>query len=551
MNGNTKLKLFGASSMAALAVAVFMNVCAIDHMEQQVIDMRLEAERGGFGASTGGQAISAGGVPGEGTGVMATGWNGTTAEVLFVQDAVHRGRGIAPAANAPLSVESKPKPQGDASVSRMSSRPPSLNVYAVSDGSPRRITRYIYDRLLLDNPDQPRNLLPRLAVDWEVSEDRLVYTFHLRQGVQFADGRPFTSKDVKFTYDVLQDPEVQANHYRAKFEDVESVTIPDIVDEETGETIPDPYKIVVTYSKEYWKGLVTFGLDLEILNAGWYEDQIPIQAKKLDITDFSTTPGQPGFGPVFNKIRMPAPGTGPYYLDGTEYDTEGRILELKKNPFYWGMQITPEYWNFKKLNWLFIKDDVSAFQEFLKEKFDVMVVDHDAWEDRHSKDETVNNIANHYVYDHTGIGYSVIVWTTRRAPFDDPLVRKAMSHLVNQDWILETIEKGHGSVAVCPTKRVYESYNQNVEPYGYSIEKAKALLAEAGWADTNGDGVLDKNGQKLEFTFKLGSPRQFYTMVTGQLNDACKQVGIKMNTEVVEWATYVEDLTNERDFDAV
>ena len=111
-----------------------------------------------------------------------------------------------------------------------------------------------------------------------------------------------------------------------------------------------------------------------MFNKGWYQDNIPRFASKLDIEEYSIEPGKPGFGEVFNKIRMPAPGTGPYYYPQTTYTKDGQTLDLIQNPFYWGTQVNPEHWNFSKVRWVIIKDAVGAVQEFKKQQFDVFAL---------------------------------------------------------------------------------------------------------------------------------------------------------------------------------
>jgi peptide/nickel transport system substrate-binding protein len=140
------------------------------------------------------------------------------------------------------------------------------------------------------------------------------------------------------------------------------------------------------------------------------------------------------------------------------------------------------------------------------------------------------------------------VWNNRQPPFNDPKVRLAMTHLVDRGWIIQEIERGRGEIATCPSKKTYPQYLQT-EPIPFDVEKARALLAEAGWKDTNGDGVLDKGGKPFEFELKVGSPRRFYTQVAAQLGDAAKKVGIRMTLRQLEWATFIQDY-QERRFDS-
>jgi peptide/nickel transport system substrate-binding protein len=483
---------------------------------------------GGPNAPKGASASASSRVPGAESEVEAVGWGGRRAKVTYVEGAVP---------DAPLRIADKPRPQNDWYVNRRNSPPKSLNYYATNEGDATTITKYILLPMMSVDYDAPPKVQPRLATSWEVSDDKLTYTYHLRRGVQFADGRPFTSADLRFSFDVMRDPAVKADHLRGEFENVDSI-----------ET-PDPYTLVVHYKTKFWKGIYSFGVTLRCLNKGWYEEQIPVYAKKLGIDKWDTEPGKPGFGEVFNKIRVPCPGTGPYYIESDEDFTRETVI-LRQNPFSFLAQLHPDWFNFTQLRWIFINDDQAADEAFRKQDFDITVVDHDRWADSLSKDPTILRISNHWTYDHIGLDSSLIYWNCRKSPFDDARVRRAMTMLVDRDWILAEIERGNGTVAVCKSKRSYPDYSNDLPPIPFDVEGAKKLLAAAGWRDSDGDGVLDKDGVRFEWELKFPSGRRFYTRVCEQIADACKKAGIRMKQNGLEWATFQDDL-EQRKFDAV
>jgi peptide/nickel transport system substrate-binding protein len=533
MNEQSKtLRIATVLGLFAFTIAMTMNTCAMGRLEEQVIMTRQAVEqRTGGTARVVGAAHSPGAATseaGSGTGIVAQGWGGNSAEILHVS-------GAKP--GAPVSLDDKPKPQGDTYVQRQSGAPGTLNYYVTNDGLTRRIAKNSLEGMITINPENPSELWPQLATSWEVSDDKLVYTYTLREGVLFADGRPFTSSDVVFTFETMRDPAVKAEHMRGSFEDVESV-------EANG-----THSIVVRYRNKDWRGLTAIGYHLYVLNKGWYEEQIPVYAKRLDIDEFATAPGSPGFGEVFNKIRVPCPGTGPYYMADLVYDSE-KDLELVQNPFWWGIQVHPGWHNFHSLKTIFIDDDVGAFQEFRKGHFDVMVVDAAAWDDEYSKDELLLKTTNFYSYDHMGIGFSHITWNNREPPFDDPRVRRAMAHMIDREWILKEVNRGRGSVGACFGKPSYPiCQTPGLVPLKYDLDKAKALLAEAGWTDSDGDGILDKEGQRFEFEVKVGSPRTFYTQVGGLMSDSAAKIGIRATLRTLEWSTFLNDYM-EDNFDA-
>lgn len=537
---DVKLRVATVGALALVVAALLMNTCAMDRLEQQVIEQRKVLERVAGGGGGGGPVTTAApgarpdgkAVPGTGTGVFAVGWGGRRAEVLHAEGAVPEGV---------FRIADKPLPQNDAYVNRRNSPPKTFNYYATNEGETSNITPITIRSMILVNRDAPPKVDPDLAISWDVSEDKLTYTYRLRRGVQFADGRLFTSADVKFSFDVMRDPAVNAEHLRSAFDDVESLTT------------PDDHTVVVKYKKKYWPGIYSVGFSLRILNKGWYEEQIPVWAKKSGIEQYATEPGKPGFGEVFNKIRIPCPGAGPYYWAQDDYDpavasTTG--IEWVQNPFWYGWQVHPRHYNFPKLRWRFISDDVAAFEEFRKQGFDVSTVDFNTYDDEYSKDPTISAIARYEEYDHIGLAFSHIAWNCRQPPFDDPRVRRAMTMLMDREWIVKEIERGRAQVATCPTKPIYPEYSHDIKPIPFDIEGARKLLAEAGWKDSDGDGVLDRNGKRFEWELKVGSPRRFYTQVGAALQDACKKAGIRMSLRTLEWATFIQDL-EERRFDAV
>lgn len=538
--GPSKLAIVNSLLLAGVLVSSMMVTCSNDAVERRLIAIEKKIGQGGGGESQGVQspggegpagqapAVPVGGprVPGAPSGVSVTGWGGRSAVVTFVEGGLPNG---------PLTLAQKTKPQGDAYVNRRNSAPKSLNYYASNEGETSTLTGVILGRLIGVDPDKPPAVEPALATSWEVSDDKLTYIFHLRKGVQFADGRPFSSADVRFSFDAMRNPSVKAEHMRSAFDDVESI-----------ET-PDPHTVVVRYKRKYWKGLYAFGVTLRVLNRGWYEAEIPRWAKKLDIAKFSTDANSPDFGETFNKIRIPCPGTGPYYLRDENDFTAQRVV-MVQNPFWFGIQLYGDRYNLLRYETVYIADEVVADQEFRKGNFDVQVVDPDRWEDQLKTDPVIKAVANHYTYDHTGLAFSYITWNCRKPPFDDARVRRAMTHLVNRKWIHEELERGRGAIANYPSKPSYPFYTPRVDAIPFDVEKARALLAEAGWKDTDGDGVVDRDGKPFEFDLKVPSGRQFFLRMGDAFREACKSAGVRMRVTPLEWSVFITDF-EERKFD--
>lgn len=538
--------------LAAILVSSALVTCSNDQLERRLIgieksirDARSSSPSGQGdpvpGSSTSstttarptasGGAGAAARTPGAGSGVSVTGWGDRRAEVTFVEGAP---------ADAPLTLDEKQsrrgKPQSDVYVNRRPSPPKSLNYYVSNEGETNTQTNLILHRMIGIHPDDLTKVEPWLATRWEVSEDKLTYTYHLRRGVQFADGRPFSSADVKFSWDVMLNPSVRADHLRGGIEDIESLTT------------PDPFTVVVKYKKVYWAGLYDLGFGLKVLNKGWYEAEIPNYAKQLGIARHSVDPTSPDFGEVFNKIRIPCPGTGPYYLPSDESFTKERLV-MVQNPFWYGIQLYGDRYNQRRSEVVFIQDDVVADEEFKKGNFDVQVVEADRWDDQLSKDPKVTSVSKHFVYDHMGLGYRFVAWNCRKPPFDDARVRRAMTHLFDREWVVREIQRGRGAVATCPTKWNSPMFNRDIAPWPYDPKRAREILEEAGWRDTDGDGVVDKDGKPLDFEFKFPSGIPFFNRVADPFCEAAKAAGVRVRQKQLEWSVFITDYY-ERKFDA-
>lgn len=428
-------------------------------------------------------------------------------------------------------------PQGDFFIDSYVSEPGSLNYYASNEGITNIFTSYALGRLLIIDLDDPSKVEPSLAESWEIAPDKLTYTFHLRPGVLFSDGSPFSADDVVFSYQVAKDEKVKAHHIRSGLVDVESV---EKVDDLT---------VRAKYARPYWKGLYVFGYTLKIIPRKWYEENLPLKAKELGIEKWSVKPGEEGFGEVFNQMRDVPPGTGVFmFRQGVSWKS-GESATLFRNPHSWFKKRYPWCYNLDGVQYRFIKDDVAKNEEFRKQTVDVIVCDHDNWFDNLSKDPVIAKIARHYSYDHIGLGFSYIAWNCRKPPFDDARVRRAMTMLTDRKTILDQLERGEGTIAACITKRIYPDYSNDLEPWPFDVEKARALLAEAGWRDSNGDGILDKDGKDFEFEFKYPTPRRFFVRVGALLRDACQRVGIRMRDTPMEWSVFYQQY-KDRNFDS-
>ncbi|MBI4558905.1 MAG: hypothetical protein HY706_15085 [Candidatus Hydrogenedentes bacterium] len=409
-----------------------------------------------------------------------------------------------PAKTSPASPDVNETPvDGDWLVARMPDEMPTLNPFTSTDVYSQRILLLVMESLL-ERDNQTLELGPGLAESYTVSDDHLVYTFKLRPGVVFSDGTPLTAQDVKFSFDTLMDPTVDALHLRNYFVNVATC---DVADELTAK---------FTCKEPYFKTHIALGEDLKIIPKHIY--------------------GQGDFNKHPNN-RHPI-GSGRYVFERWETNQQ---LVLTRNERYWGTKP-----HLLKRVYKIITDDNAALQVLNRQDLDVMALGPDQWATHAQKPEfeAKFNKFQYYTPSHSYIG-----WNLRRPQLSDKGVRRALTMLLDRQTILDTIYHGLGKVVTGNFFIETAEYSKDIEPWPFDPAGAQRLLDEAGWIDSNGDGFRDKDGTplRIEFMIVTGSDEaeQLATVYKEELDKA----GIDFTIRKLEWATFLES-TQEHRFDA-
>lgn len=381
--------------------------------------------------------------------------------------------------------------------------PDTLNPLTSTDAYSSRILGYVNDTLLERNRDTLK-YEPQLAERFEISQDRLSYTFYLRKNVVWHDGHPFTADDVVHSFERIQDPKVEAPHLRVYYADVERV-----------EKIDD-FTVRFVTRKPYFLALNVCGT-------------IPLLPKHLykPGSDFNSDPI--GRAPV---------GLGPYQF--VEWKTNKKIV-LQRNEKYWSDK--PQI---KRIEFKIVSDDTVSFQLLKKGELDYGGVRPIQWVRQTDSEKFLSRYQKlRYLLP----GFNYIGWNNKSEFFSDKRVRQAMTHLVDRQKILEKINFGQGRVVESPFFPEAAQYNQKLKTRVYDVKKAQLLLAEAGWQDRDGDGYLDREGKAFKFTFLYPSGSKFSERVAPILKEELKKVGIDMSIERMEWAAFLERIQAKK-FDA-
>jgi len=405
------------------------------------------------------------------------------------------------AAGAKEVTDHKPA-YGDTLVEGTIGEPSILIPMLAGDSASHAVAGLIFNGLV--KYDKDLTLTGDLAESWDISKDGLVITFHLKKGVKWTDGVEFTAEDVMFGYKTIIDDKTPT----AYSEDYKQVKKAEM---------PDKYTFRVTYEKPFAPALSSWG-------------SLPVLPKHLlagkDITKSELGRNPVGMGPF--KLTKWTPGSevvlesNPNYFEGKPYinryvyrvipDPATMFLELQAGGVDW-MGLTPLQYTRQTQSTYFEKN----FNKF-----------------------------RYPVFSYTYMGFNL-----KHPWFKDKRVRQAIAYAVDKDEIVHGVLFGLGKAATGPYVPDTWPYNPNVKRYEYNPEKAKTLLLDAGWKDTDGDGLLDKDGRPFEFTILTNMGNSLRMKTATIIQWRLEMIGIKVKIRALEWSTLINEFIDKRRFEAV
>jgi peptide/nickel transport system substrate-binding protein len=429
-----------------------------------------------------------------------------------------------------------PPVQGDTIIVRYDSEPESLNpiisssanaVYAVFGSNYSQIMETM---LGYDEKDWSVTK-PILAESYpEISDDRLVYTFTVRDGVKWHDGKPFTAEDVLFSAKATAMPLTDAAASRTRITDLDDVQV------------IDGRKVRFTMRKPYYLN------DVQLGNSSIFPKHIFDAEGLLDGFSFKDVTGAKGksdpkikkFADQFNKHpnnRAPI-GTGPYKFEKWE---TGKEIVLTRNEDYWG---TKPYLD--RIVLRIITDNPAALTALKAGEVDLLRL----IPIQYSQQTSGPGFDDQFVKQRYSIPqYQYLGWNLERPYFKDKRVRQALAMLIDRQQIIDSLFSGLATLAASPINPSSADYNPNIKPLPYDPKRAMELLDEAGWKDHDGDGIRDKDGVPFKFEI-LGAAG---STLTGQLvpifKEQFRKAGIEMNERLLDFTVFIENLRDHK-FDA-
>ncbi len=403
--------------------------------------------------------------------------------------------------------------KNDRLVLYLGNNPETLNPVLATTANANSVISYIFDRLISYDvkTGEPQ---PKLAESWKISPDGKTYTFKIRPNAFFHDGTPVTAEDVKFSFDIIKNPKVDAAHLQNYYAFLDSVTV------------KGPYEVEFKMKEIYYRNLIMVGLN----------DIIPKHI--YGVGDFNRNEAN----------RFPI-GSGPYKF--SKWDA-GRSVELKLFDKYWG-STDPQWkdkYNFKEILMRIISDDAVAVMAMKKGDIDTMDPTPTMWLQDFADPSYEKKFYKIKYSTDDGAGYRYIGWNSKLPKFASKNIRRALSMALPREEINTKLFKNLLNLSVGPFPKASSKTDPSITPLAYDLNKAKEILAAEGWKDSNKDGVLDKDGQKFSFELLFAAGRPEYERIALIYQQSLKEIGVEMNIRTLEWTVFVKQL-QEWKFDAV
>jgi peptide/nickel transport system substrate-binding protein len=444
---------------------------------------------------------------------------------------------------------------------QISSNPDKLNIVTASSAVASEVQAFLFETLITQDP-KTLEYLPLIAKALPTEEhitvnafgeesEGLKYSFEIRDEAKFDDGSPITGHDFAFFVKTVKNPKVDCENLRPYFESIIDI----IVDAE------NPKKLAVVLKDKYFLAESIAG-GLYALQASKYDaDDLMKDFSIRQLTDpknlvsLSADKKINDFAKLFNSetyARDIILGSGPYTFKS--WATGERII-LDKNKNWWAKGLVGKESQFNnhpnKVTFEIIVDATTAKTAQKDEGVDLMkhiskdYIDLKEDEKFLEKFKFETPIAPSYGY----IGLN-----TKRPKLADKRVRQALSMAIDYATVKDVFLYGLANRTVSPIHPNKPYYNKNIVPYPYDLQKASALLDEAGWIDSDEDGIRDKEIEgeniplSLEFEYTSGST--YGENLASLVMNTFAKIGIEVKLVAKEWTVFLED-TKSHNYDMV
>ncbi|HHW88693.1 MAG TPA: hypothetical protein GX400_21095 [Chloroflexi bacterium] len=390
-----------------------------------------------------------------------------------------------------------------------------LNPILWSDSSSSGIGGFFFPSLIAVDPQSGAYVTDgSMSERWEASEDGLTYTFKLRDGVTWSDGDPVDAYDFKYTYDAIASDLVETPR-KSLIEKIASIEV------------IDPLTLKVTFKEVKCDGFGDLGL-------GW----LPSHLYAADFSDIMTSP----------LNEAPTVSAGPFTFQSWTRDDN---VIMVRNESYW--EGAP---NMDGMITRVVPDSGARLAQLLSGEIDITGLEPTQLTSVEGNPDITVYSANDDGYDYIGLNLANPAnpqpgkdENGKPIPQDphpilsDINVRKAIAHALDYKTIIDSVYLGRGyQIASNVLPAVEWAHDPSIEPYAYDQELAKQLLEEAGWVDSNGDGVREKDGAELKLTLVTNAGNKVREDLGALVQDQLNQIGFSIDFQTIDFGTLVDQL---------
>ena len=367
------------------------------------------------------------------------------------------------------------------------------------------LSSIIYSSLL--KLDMKGDLVNDLAEDYEIGEDKLNYTFHIKRGVKWHSGEELTVDDIIYTIQTIQNPDynsiLRSNWIGIRTEKIDDYTI----------------KFILKNAYSPFLNNLSFG----ILPKHLWEPK--------EINNFPLA-----------ELNLRPIGTGPYKFSQFEKDREGKIssIEFIRNEEYYAQRPYIE-----KLVFKFFQKEEDAISAFNRKE--IKGINYLSPKNK----EKIADFENSNLYRLKIPRYFAIFFNqTKNKALSDKKVRLALAHAIDKNKLIEEILIGEGSSSESPIPPQLLGHNPDTKVYDYAQEHAKNTLDAAGWIDSDGDGIREKEDIKIEFTLITHDQTEL-SETAKIIQQMWKEIGANIEIKTVQTNELRNDYIKPREYEAI
>ena len=392
------------------------------------------------------------------------------------------------------AAEDESVPQdGGTIIRRLNGDISSLNPVMASSHFDRFVAFYLFTPMVYF--DQNLEVAPGLAQKWEISADGRQYTFHLNPAATFSDGSPVRASDVLFTLRKIVDPLTEAPQIAGGFEQLD-LNATKVIDDKT---------IVVAFKVALAPQLKRF-YDLLVLPEHVYSQ-----------------------GNFKTDWVSQAVGSGPYRVVRRE---PGKEIVLEKRPDYWGEKPHIDTVVFK-----IIVDDTTAWNALKRDDIDETIIPSDTWLNESRRPELQKAIDFRRFYT---LQYNYVPWNTRHPLLGDKRIRRALGMCIDLQSIITNLYHGTARAMTGPFTPDQWAYNPEVPVIQYNPAEAQRILSSLGWLDTNGDGILEKDGRPFRVEMLITGGNSPSAPFAQLFQAELKKIGVQLDVTTLDPSAFIQ-----------